>query len=230
METKSKLLKESVQLNEELKQKIEKLKASEDQLKVYREKYDKLLKDKAEAENFALNQEKIIKSLEEENKAALGNSKEKDTKFKQLDNTCASMIKVVDEYKKNNKQLQAKLNRKIADEKKLNALLLEKDNEIQLLKSFVNTLKKEKKKAAESKGQNLYENETNIKMKMNKIKADYANKNYALPMINDNYSYLGRPNLNPNTSQPNIYANDLSGFGANKKNENKNETRKEIIL
>ena len=73
LELKTKLLKETLQINEQLQKKIEALqaeneksKATEDQLKIYRDKYNSLVKDKVEMENFSAHQEQTIKNLESE--------------------------------------------------------------------------------------------------------------------------------------------------------------------
>lgn len=210
LEIKSKLLKETVQANDELKQKLdnlnqdlEKLKASEEQLKVYREKYNNLIKDKIESENFATNQEKTIQNLEKEIASLSEDIQNKDFKYKQLDKNYISIIKVIDEYKRANKNIQDKLNKKIMEEKTRNAQLVEKDNEIQLLRSFVQTLKNENKRKNNDKDKDVKNQIKTLKQNYSIQKKRESNDSTTLPLIQSN-PFVGR---SLNVNQPYNFGN-----------------------
>ena len=97
------------------------------------------------------------------------------------------MLKIIDEYKKNNKNLQNRLNKKINEEKNNKLLVYEKDQEINLLRKFINNLKHEKTMRISSSQNNIFVNKKKL------IQNHNSQKNF-LPKINTNC--LNNNNIN----------------------------------
>ena len=224
LELKTKLLKETLQINEQLQKKIEALqaeneksKATEDQLKIYRDKYNSLVKDKVEMENFSAHQEQTIKNLESEISTLNEDNQDKDLKYKQLDKTYLSIIRVIEEHKKTIKLLQDKLNKKLNDEKAQKLVVYEKEQEIALLRNFITSLKNENSIRNS-------QNESNIRYQIKKTKENYGinsnnnrstlntNNNQVLPAINSNSNLLKKEESfrieNSNSNKNFITVND----------------------
>lgn len=138
-------------------------KSLEDQLRMYRDKFNEELKEKINIQAFCNRQESTIKSLEIEISSLQEDIQEKDIKYKQLDKTYLSVIKIIEEQKKTIRNLQDKVLKRQSDEKSSKLLLYEKDQEISLLKSFITSLKNENA----SKMQNYYSshNTSSVKQK-----------------------------------------------------------------
>ena len=152
-------------MNEQLQKKLElfkeeneKSKIIENELRIYKEKFDNFLKDKIEMENFICNQENKVKNFENEINKLNEEINDKDIKYKKLDKSYLSMLKIIDEYKKNNKNLQNRINKKINEEKNNKLLLYEKEQEINLLRKFINNLKHEKTMRISSSQNNIFVN------------------------------------------------------------------------
>ena len=122
---------------------MKRLKSTEEQFEVYRSKFDLLLKDKINMEKFNIKQEQNIKSLEMEIQSLNDECKEKDQKYKQLDKTYLSIIHIIEKQKKNIRNLQDKLTQKQKDENNKIKIIQEKEQEIGILKGFINSLKNE---------------------------------------------------------------------------------------
>ena len=181
-------------MNEQLQKKLEiykeeneKSKIIENELKIYKEKFDNFLKDKIEMENFICNQENKVKNFENEINKLNEEINDKDIKYKKLDKSYLSMLKIIDEYKKNNKNLQNRLNKKINEEKNNKLLVYEKDQEINLLRKFINNLKHEKTMRISSSQNNIFVNKKKL------IQNHNSQKNF-LPKINTNC--LNNNNIN----------------------------------
>ena len=104
---------------------------------------------------------------------------DKDIKYKKLDKSYLSMLKIIDEYKKNNKNLQNRINKKINEEKNNKLLIYEKEQEINLLRKFINNLKHEKTMRISSSQNSIFINKKKI------IQNHNSQKNI-LPKINTN--------------------------------------------
>ena len=181
-------------MNEQLQKKLEiykeeneKSKIIENELKIYKEKFDNFLKDKIEMENFICNQENKVKNFENEINKLNEEINDKDIKYKKLDKSYLSILKIIDEYKKNNKNLQNRLNKKINEEKNNKLLVYEKDQEINLLRKFINNLKHEKTMRISSSQNNIFVNKKKL------IQNHNSQKNF-LPKINTNC--LNNNNIN----------------------------------
>jgi len=181
-------------MNEQLQKKLEiykeeneKSKIIENELRIYKEKFDNFLKDKIEMENFICNQENKVKNFENEINKLNEEINDKDIKYKKLDKSYLSMLKIIDEYKKNNKNLQNRLNKKINEEKNNKLLVYEKDQEINLLRKFINNLKHEKTMRISSSQNNIFVNKKKL------IQNHNSQKNF-LPKINTNC--LNNNNIN----------------------------------
>lgn len=230
LELKTKLLKETLQINEQLQKKIEylqseneKSKATEDQLKIYRDKFNALVKDKVEMENFASHQEQTIKNLENEISVLNEENQDKDIKYKQLDKTYLSIIRVIEEHKKTIKLLQDKLNKKVNEEKSIKLTVYEKEQEIALLRNFITSLKNENSLRNS-------QNESNIRYQIKKAKENYgvssnSNNNKSNfntnNIVTNNQVGQGLPIINSNTNATNIMKKEES-FRIENSNSNKN--------
>ena len=237
LELKSKLLKETFQINEQLQKKVEflqneneKFHAIEDQLHIYRDKYNALVKDKVEMENFATHQEQTIKNLENEISSLTEDNQNKDIKYKQLDKTYLSIIRVIEEHKKTIKNLQDKINKKTNDEKASKLALYEKEQEIVLLRNIIASHKNE----SNYRSMSGY-NGSVIKSQIRKAKENYGvgntsglSGNYYVSGINSNNSKsnLGQrgmlPNINNSGSASNMLMKKEESFRIENSNSNKN--------
>ena len=231
LELKSKLLKETLQINEQLQKKVEllqieneKFHAIEDQLRIYRDKYNAMVKDKVEMENFVTQQEQSIKNLENEISTLTEDNQNKDIKYKQLDKTYLSIIKVIEEHKKTIKNLQDKINKKTNDEKASKLTLYEKEQEIVLLRNIIASHKND----GNYKSMNGYNNSV-IKSQIRKAKENYVVNN--LNANNNNYYGNNRgsltqrnllPHLSNSGSTPNMLLKKEESFRIENSNSNKN--------
>ena len=94
-----------------------------------------------ELEDIVINQEDKIKDLSDQNISLSEEIKQKNNEIKNNESSCLSMIKLVEEYKKNLKSIQNKLKKKEDDDEITKKLIIEKDQEIHLLKNFVHSIK-----------------------------------------------------------------------------------------
>ena len=207
LESKTKLLKNSLQINEQLQKKIEglqeeneKFKSIDEELKVYREKFDNLLKDKIEMENFHIKQENTIKGLENEIGQLNSEIEDKDIKYKQLDKSYLSIIRVIEEHKKTISKLQDQLNKKQIEDKNLRNQIYEKEQEISLLRSFINSIKYENR-------MNNFQNNLSARQSAKKKNKNNDSQNLILPKINSSY---GNKQLQTNNDNNNNFENNLN--------------------
>lgn len=139
---------------------------------MYRDKFNEELKEKINMQAFCNRQESTIKSLEIEISSLQEDIQKKDIKYKQLDKTYLSVIKIIEEQKKTIRNLQDKVLKRQSDEKSSKLLLYEKDQEISLLKSFITSLKNENA----SKMQNYYSHNTSSVKQKSKGKGGIESK------------------------------------------------------
>ena len=183
----------------------------EEEFKVFREKFNSLIKEKSKMDNFTAKQELMIKNLEEDVERLNKEVKEKDIKYKKLDDIYLSVIKKIEDHKKINQNLKNKLKIKENEEKNKKMIIYQKDQEIILLRNFINSYKNDIKNKYRSGG-----GDKNISL--NSIKNKVLN--------NDNSNYFNKqrefPNLHKNKSSIDITKNNFS----QKLNYNKNNLPK----
>ena len=190
----------------------------EEEFKVFREKFNSLIKEKTKMDSFTAKQELIIKNLEEDVERLNKEIKEKDIKYKKLDDIYLSVIKIIEDHKKINQNLKNKLKIKENEEKNKKMIIYQKDQEIILLRNFINSYKNDIKNKYRSGG-----GDKNISI--NTIKNKVLN--------NDNSNYYNKqrefPNLHKNKSSIDITKNNFSQkLNYNKNNLPKVELKKSI--
>jgi hypothetical protein len=195
LENKTKLLKESITQNENLNKEIkslneekDKLKMVEEEFKVFREKFNSLIKEKSKMDNFTAKQELIIKNLEEDVERLNKEVKEKDIKYKKLDDIYLSVIKIIEDHKKIIQNLKNKIKVKENEEKNKKMIIYQKDQEIILLRNFINSYKNDIKNKYRSGG-----GDKNISLNTIKNKIDnsnYYNKQREFPNLHKNKSSI----------------------------------------
>lgn len=172
-------------------------KSLEDQLRMYRDKFNDELKEKVNMQTFCNRQESSIKSLESEISSLQESLQEKDIKYKQLDKTYLSIIRIIEGQKKTIRNLQEKVLRRQSDEQSTKLLLYEKDQEILLLRSFVTSLKNENA----SKMQNYNSSNTS------NVKGMFKGKN-----IDSKYKFTKGQEQGQQSQSPNQYQNQGHGY------------------
>ena len=211
LEQKTKLLQESQKKIESLNKDIENLKLNEEELKTYREKVENLIKEKADTDSYLLRQEENIKNLETDIQILNKECKEKDIRYKKLDEVYLDVINIIEEHKKTINNLKMKLANKEKDEKNVKMLIYQKDQEILLLRNFINSYKNgncANKIANKKKLEEINNNNEMRTLHKNKSSVDIKN-NYKFK--NNNSKILNLPKVE---------------FGRNKYNENNNIVNK----
>ena len=148
LESKSKLLKEALEqkkllekkilsLNEEIKRQ----KLIEEDFNIYREKFNSLMKEKSNVDNISVKQEEKLKTFEDQIDLLNKEVKIKDEKYKKLDEIYLGVIKVIEEHKKTIHNLKNKIKIKEAEENNKKITIYQKEQEIALLRSFINSYK-----------------------------------------------------------------------------------------
>ena len=117
----------------------------EEEFQIYREKFDSLIKEKSNVDNITIKQEEKMKTFEEEIDLLNKEMKIKDEKYKKLDEIYLSVIKVIEEHKKTIHNLKNKIKVKEAEENNKKIILFQKEQEIALLRSFINSYKSDMK-------------------------------------------------------------------------------------
>ena len=192
LESKSKLLKETLEQKDSLLKQIESqneeiknFKLMEEDFNTFREKFDSLIKEKSNMDNITIKQEEKLKTLEEELEVVNNELKTKDERLKKLDEVYLSVIKVIEEHKKTIQNLKNKIKVKEAEENNKKIILFQKEQEIALLRSFINS----------------YKNDIRIRLK---------NKILNINNINNNETYLTKkdyPKLKTNRSELELITN-----------------------
>ena len=157
----------------------------EEDFNTFREKFDSLIKEKSNMDNITIKQEEKLKTLEEELEVVNKELKTKDERLKKLDEVYLSVIKVIEEHKKTIQNLKNKIKVKEAEENNKKIILFQKEQEIALLRSFINS----------------YKNDIRIRLK---------NKILNINNINNNETYLTKkdyPKLKTNRSELELITN-----------------------
>ena len=167
MKEKSKLLEEAKNRNEVYDQQIKVLIEDNNKLKCIKEKFDLMIKNKVKSDTVATNQENLIKNYEELLSGLSSQLKEKEAKYKRLDKIYLDVIKVIDEQKKIIYELKVKNNKKDFEIKDKKMVVLQKEQEISLLREFINNYKiklgeKRYKINFNSKNNSLYKSKNNL--------------------------------------------------------------------
>ena len=190
LDSKTKLLNESMSQNEllnkqnkSLNEEMEKLKLEKENFNLFREKFNTLMKEKTKNDVLSIKQEEMIKNLEGEISILNLECKEKDNRYKKLDDIYLGVIKVIEEHKKINQNLKNKLKIKEKEDKNKRLIIFQKEQEIILLRNFINSYKNDSKNKFRNGGDN-------VKSKL----------------LSDNNYYKQRelPNLHKNRSSINI--------------------------
>ncbi len=190
LDSKTKLLNESMSQNEllnkqnkSLNEEMEKLKLEKENFNLFREKFNTLMKEKTKNDVLSIKQEEMIKNLEGEISILNLECKEKDNRYKKLDDIYLGVIKVIEEHKKINQNLKNKLKLKEKEDKNKRLIIFQKEQEIILLRNFINSYKNDSKNKFRNGGDN-------VKSKL----------------LSDNNYYKQRelPNLHKNRSSINI--------------------------
>jgi hypothetical protein len=164
--------------------------------------------------------------------------KEKDIKYKQLDKTYLSIIHIIEKQKKNIRNLQDKLSQKQKDESNKIKIIQEKEQEIGILKGFINSLKNENTLLNNSINIERKKNNQNLKKNNNssnassRINSGISNRNnnnviqyrnqqqgQGLPIIKSNFN---KNNINYNNGNYN------NNYRSNNHNMEKNYSNESI--
>jgi chromosome segregation ATPase len=152
-------------------------------------------------ENFHIKQENTIKGLENEIGQLNSEIEDKDIKYKQLDKSYLSIIRVIEEHKKTISKLQDQLNKKQIEDKNLRNQIYEKEQEISLLRSFINSIKYENR-------MNNFQNSLSARQSAKKKNKNNDSQNLILPKINSAYGNKQLQTNNDNIN--NNFENNLN--------------------
>jgi chromosome segregation ATPase len=167
-------------------------------------------------ENFNIKQENTIKNLENEISQLNNELENKDVKYKQLDKSYLSIIRVIEEHKKTIRKLQDQLNRKNTEEKNWKVQIYEKEQEISLLRSFINSIKHENSMRASPSQNNI-----SMRQSAKKNKNVNSNQNTVLPKINSAFGKRNDTSLNnENNNFTYNYNNNNINFEVDPEEEN----------
>ena len=190
---------------------------------------------------LTLKQEEKIKNLEEEISILNQECKEKESRYKRLDEIYLSVIKVIEEHKKNILNLKNKIKIKESEEKNNRMIIFQKEQEILLLRNFINSYKSDIKNKYRSLGDNIKSkimNDINYYkpkefLNLHKNKSSINIKNGSTKLNNlQNRNNLPKVELKTNNYNKNAKLTD-SNYLKNKKypfeiNEKEEENFKEI--
>ena len=196
--------------NKSLTEEIKKFKLVEEEFQIYRDKFNSLLKEKSNKDNLSLKQEEKLKSFEKEIDILNKECQNKDEKYKKLDEIYLSVIKVIEEHKKTIYNLKNKIKIKEAEENNKKMMIFQKEQEIALLRSFINSYKNDIKSRFKNRiTTNITENSFIPKLKTNRSDLELIS-NKRLEQKLNNYEFNNK-NLPRIDNKININ---------NKKNEN----------
>ena len=137
----------------------------EEDFNTFREKFDSLVKEKSNVDNITIKQQQKLKMVEEELEVVNKELKQKDEKLKKLDEVYLSVIKVIEEHKKTIQNLKNKIKIKEAEESNKKIILFQKEQEIALLRSFINSYKNDIRLRLKNKILNTNSNESYVTKK-----------------------------------------------------------------
>ena len=173
---KDSLAKQNQLLNDEIKQ----YKLNEEEFQKYRDKFDALMREKTAKDNLSLKQTEKLKIFQEEIEMLNKQSSEKDEKYKKLDEIYLGVIKVIEEHKRTIQNLKNRIKAKEVEDNNKKIIIYQKEQEITLLRSFINSYKGDIKMRLKnrilnnnnSNIDNLYAKKDFTKLKKNKSEID----------------------------------------------------------
>ena len=173
---KDSLAKQNQLLNDEIKQ----YKLNEEEFQKYRDKFDSLMREKTAKDNLSLKQTEKLKLFQEEIEMLNKQSSEKDEKYKKLDEIYLGVIKVIEEHKKTIQNLKNRIKAKEVEDNNKKIIIYQKEQEITLLRSFINSYKGDIKMRLKNRIlnnnnyniDNLYAKKDFTKLKKNKSEID----------------------------------------------------------
>ena len=173
---KDSLAKQNQLLNDEIKQ----YKLNEEEFQKYRDKFDALMREKTAKDNLSLKQTEKLKIFQEEIEMLNKQSSEKDEKYKKLDEIYLGVIKVIEEHKKTIQNLKNRIKAKEVEDNNKKIIIYQKEQEITLLRSFINSYKGDIKMRLKNRIlnnnnyniDNLYAKKDFTKLKKNKSEID----------------------------------------------------------
>ena len=211
LESKTKMLKEVlaqkdslIKQNQFLNDEIKKYKLNEEEFQKYRDKFDSIIREKTAKDNISLKQCEKFKIFQEEIDMLNKQSIEKDEKYKKLDEIYLGVIKVIEEHKKIIQNLKNKIKAKEAEDNNKKIIIYQKEQEIALLRSFINSYKSDIKIRLKnrmmnnnnSNVDNLYVKKDLTKLKKNKSEIELIiNKKLEQKLSKDNITNTKNKNL-----------------------------------
>ena len=211
LESKTKMLKEVlaekdslIKQNQLLNDEIKKFKLNEEEFQKYRDKFDSIIREKTAKDNISLKQCEKFKIFQEEIDMLNKQSLEKDEKYKKLDEIYLGVIKVIEEHKKIIQNLKNKIKAKEAEDNNKKIIIYQKEQEIALLRSFINSYKSDIKIRLKnrmmnnnnSNVENLYVKKDLTKLKKNKSEIELIiNKKLEQKLSKDNITNTKNKNL-----------------------------------
>ena len=211
LESKTKMLKEVlaekdslIKQNQLLNDEIKKFKLNEEEFQKYRDKFDSIIREKTAKDNISLKQCEKFKIFQEEIDMLNKQSIEKDEKYKKLDEIYLGVIKVIEEHKKIIQNLKNKIKAKEAEDNNKKIIIYQKEQEIALLRSFINSYKSDIKIRLKnrmmnnnnSNVDNLYVKKDLTKLKKNKSEIELIiNKKLEQKLSKDNFTNTKNKNL-----------------------------------
>ena len=211
LESKTKMLKEVlaqkdslIKQNQFLNDEIKKYKLNEEEFQKYRDKFDSIIREKTAKDNISLKQCEKFKIFQEEIDMLNKQSIEKDEKYKKLDEIYLGVIKVIEEHKKIIQNLKNKIKAKEAEDNNKKIIIYQKEQEIALLRSFINSYKSDIKIRLKnrmmnnnnSNVDNLYVKKDLTKLKKNKSDIELIiNKKLEQKLSKDNITNTKNKNL-----------------------------------
>ena len=211
LESKTKMLKEVlaekdslIKQNQLLNDEIKKFKLNEEEFQKYRDKFDSIIREKTAKDNISLKQCEKFKIFQEEIDMLNKQSLEKDEKYKKLDEIYLGVIKVIEEHKKIIQNLKNKIKAKEAEDNNKKIIIYQKEQEIALLRSFINSYKSDIKIRLKnrmmnnnnSNVDNLYVKKDLTKLKKNKSEIELIiNKKLEQKLSKDNITNTKNKNL-----------------------------------
>ena len=202
LESKTKLLKETLDEKESLSKQIKslqdeikRLKLIEEEFQIYRDKFNTLIKEKTIKDNLSVKQGEKLKMFEEEIELLNKQSLEKDEKYKKLDEIYLGVIKVIEEHKRTIQNLKNKIKAKDVEDNNKKIIIYQKEQEIALLRNFINSYKSDVKTRLKNRLtsnsnfniDSLYIKKDFPKLKYNRSEVDLiSNKKYDHKFIKEN--------------------------------------------
>jgi len=208
---KDSLAKQNQLLNDEIKQ----YKLNEEEFLKYRDKFDALMREKTAKDNLSLKQTEKLKIFQEEIEMLNKQSSEKDEKYKKLDEIYLGVIKVIEEHKRTIQNLKNRIKAKEVEDNNKKIIIYQKEQEIILLRSFINSYKGDIKMRLKnrilnnnnSNIDNLYAKKDFTKLKKNKSEIDLIiNKKLEQKFNKDNINIRNK-NLPKIDNKPNTNEN-----------------------